>query len=138
MPRREGFLREEDLAAESFGLVISCSVFEHVRSREPLDEMVSLLGQNGVLGVHTVVCEQVPRDKDWFYYLPVHCAFFTNESMRRLCKQWGFRSSFYLLPARLWFLCKQPLEQLPREVRQILEGEDWSAKNGFMDFWRQD
>lgn len=115
----------------SCDLVINTAMFEHVRDRRPLDHLASLVSPTGALALHTVIVERVPDDPNWFYLLPVHCAFFTNEAMRRLCVQWGFRSSAYHQPARLWLLFRQSLTDLPDAIQR----EPWICNDGFVAYW---
>jgi len=101
-----GYLCDSDLTPGYYGFVITTSVFEHLTRRKELDAIHALVSPDGVLGIHTLVCEQVPRDPSWFYLLPVHCAFFTNHSMALLMAQWGYVASIYNAEARLWLWFK--------------------------------
>lgn len=121
------------LPSGSCDLVINTAMFEHVRDRQPLDHLASLVSRRGALALHTVVVESVPDDPTWFYLLPVHCAFFTNEAMRRLCTQWGFQSSAYHRDARLWLLFRRPLVEIP----DALQREPWICREGFVAYWTQ-
>ena len=99
-----GYLNAAQLnqKTELFNFVITTSVFEHLIQRQHYDDIHSLVSEKGVMGLHTLICEDVPCDKNWFYLLPVHCAFHTNKSMSILMKQWGFVESIYNVDARLW------------------------------------
>jgi hypothetical protein len=132
------YLTEEQLAQTRFGVVLNTSVFEHVRSREPLEEMVRLLAPHGVFAIHTLVREEIPPDPEWFYLLPVHCALYTNRSMQMLFEQWGFHCSLYHVESRMWFWFREesePLKQLVDRHAQFLEGEI-CFKKGFADYWK--
>ncbi len=129
------------LRPRSFSFVVSTSVFEHLRTRAQLDEIAGLVADDGAMGLHTVVAETVPTDPDWFYLLPVHCSFFTNDSMARLFEQWGFTTSLYDVEARLWIWFKQDSAAVERIVASLNSrpGPDTSRyhfKRGFMDFWK--
>ena len=44
-----------------YGLVINSAMFEHVRKREELERINDLVAKSGILMIHTVVCENIPR-----------------------------------------------------------------------------
>ncbi len=72
------YVAAEDL--QTYSAVINSAMFEHVTSREDLEELNKLVSDDGCLIVHTVICENIPKDPDWFYlYPPVHTAFHTNK-----------------------------------------------------------
>ena len=103
MPQHgSGYVGEEALN-EKFSMVINTSVFEHGREIEALDEIAGLVDSSGVLGLHVMVRDVIPCDPTWFYLLPVHCAFYSNRSMEILFDRWGFASSIYHVPSRMWF-----------------------------------
>lgn len=136
----EGFLLEGDLRPEFFDFVITTSVFEHVTDRAVLDHISGLVSSSGVLGLHTLVRETIPRDPGWFYFLPVHVAFYTNRSMELLFQRWGYASSLYHVPSRLWFFFRNPgidVDNLA-EARNTLAGapEFFAKKDSFADYWR--
>jgi hypothetical protein len=139
MPRREGYIEEYELVPGSFDFLITTSVFEHFTRREQFDFVEGLLSKNGVLGLHTLVCENVPRDPTWFYLNPVHCAFHTNASMEILFRQWGYKCSVYNVDAQLWLWFKND----PQEVEAIIgaansraDGPRYLIKRGFVDYWK--
>ena len=84
---------KNDLQSRSFDLVVNTAVFEHVRDRGTLDEIESYVASAGCFAIHTLVPEHVPKNPDWMYLLPVHCAFHTNKSMQVLMDHWGYRCS---------------------------------------------
>jgi hypothetical protein len=126
--RQPGYLDEAALAPRSFDFVVTTSVFEHLTRREQFDAIEALVAGDGVLGLHTLVCEEVPQDPSWFYLAPVHCAFHTNRSMEILFRQWGYTASVYSVPARLWLW-------LRREPGNV---EGYEFKRGFVDYWKVD
>jgi hypothetical protein len=140
MPRGEGHLDEAALVPGGFDLVITTSVFEHLTRREHFDAINSLVSEQGVLGIHTLVCESVPVDPAWFYLVTVHCAFHTNRSMQRLFEQWGYTCSVYVVAAQLWLWFKADPAQIEARVlvantRQ--EGKPiYIFKRGFVDYWK--
>ena len=138
MARNDGYLDAEELIPGDFAFVVTTSVFEHLRLREHFDSIESLVADNGVFGVHTMVCETIPRDPNWFYLLPVHCAFHTNKSMRLLMHQWGYVASTYHVDSRLWFWFKQQ-DQLEQRIDYMNKRSDevtFHYKQGFVDYWK--
>lgn len=130
------YLSENDLGNHS--VVINTAMFEHVLNRDLLEEVNSLVADNGVLMIHTVICENVPKDPNWFYLLPVHTAFHTNRSMSILMQQWGYKSSIYSPQAKCWFLFKK-LEQgeaIVKQINQELQTKWFYYKEGFVDYWK--
>ena len=99
------YIQSADLT--TYQTVINSAMFEHVRTRADLDRVNDLVAPGGCLAIHTVVSKTVPRDPDWGYLAPpVHCAFHTADSMRLLMEQWGYVSSIYNRPAKMWVLFK--------------------------------
>jgi hypothetical protein len=133
------YLSDADLVPGGFDLVITTSVFEHLMRRDQFDAIESLVSQSGVLGIHTLVCEDVPQDPSWFYLAPVHCAFHTNRSMERLFRQWGYSCSVYNVAAQLWLWFKQPADRVEALVQQANRRAACSSyvfKTGFVDYWK--
>ena len=105
--------------------------------------MNDLVAKDGVLMLHTVVCENVPKDPNWFYITPiVHTAFHTNKSMSILMKQWGYAASIYSPQAKSWFLFKKDchqvnwLEALVGEVNREMQTQYFYYKPCFVDYWK--
>lgn len=139
MPSQPGFLEHNDVVPRSFDFVLTTSVFEHFTRRAHFDAVESLVAQGGVLGLHTLVCESIPKDPDWFYLLPVHCAFHTNKSMSILLKQWGYTESIYNVEARMWLFFKSRLhaiEKISGDANTRLNEPYYIYKNGFVDYWK--
>ena len=139
MPRNNDYLDGSELVPHGFDFVITTSVFEHFARREQFDEVEALVSERGVLGLHTLVCENVPADPAWFYLNPVHCSFHTNRSMEILFRQWNYRCSVYNVEAQLWFWFKGD----PRPVREAIHRANSRAdqpvylfKEGFVDYWK--
>jgi hypothetical protein len=66
----------------SMDLVVNSAMFEHVRCRQDLEQINQVVADIGTLFLHTVICENIPKDPDWFYLdPPVHSAFHTNGAM---------------------------------------------------------
>lgn len=139
MSRDGNDVDERDLAPRTYGFVITTSVFEHLTRREDFDGIERLVAPDGVLGLHTLVREEIPPDPAWFYLLPVHCAFHTNESMRVMFRQWGYAASVYNVDARLWLWFKKPPEDLAQRIdraNQRLLGPRYIYSAGFVDYWK--
>lgn len=135
------YLSEHELLRSSYGFVITTSVLEHLRNRKALDAIEALIAPDGMMGIHTLVAEKVPAAADWFYLLPVHCAFHTNKSMQLLFDQWGYASSIYHVDARLWIWFKTSpalVEKIVKEAnaRPGREKFSYHFRQGFMDYWK--
>jgi hypothetical protein len=59
------YVDREDLG--TYKTVINSAMFEHVLERAHLDELFNLVDSDGCLIIHTVICENVPKDPEWFY-----------------------------------------------------------------------
>jgi len=140
MGKENSYLKNEDMIPRTFDFVITTSVFEHFTKKKHFAAVESLVGKTGVFGIHTVVCEEIPQDPQWFYYTPiVHCSFFTNKAMSILFNQWGYSSSIYNVNSRLWLWFKEP----PLNIKEQLEvanareqGPTYIYKDGFVDYWK--
>jgi len=133
------YLTTSDLIRESFDLVITTSVFEHFVKRADYDFIVSLVSSNGMLGLHTLVCEEIPKDPKWFYLLPVHSAFFTNKGMSILFEHWGYESSIYNIESRLWFWFKtesKEIQSIINHANKRVNSPKYVFKKGFVDYWK--
>lgn len=126
--------------SNSFGTVINSAMFEHVLCRNDLEAVNALVAEEGSLIIHTVVCENIPCDPEWFYLRPpVHTAFHTNRSMEILMRQWGYRASIYCPQAKCWTLFKRPYEDIQNAVKAVndeLQATWFYGKNGFLDYWK--
>ncbi len=132
-----------DDALSDYSLVINSAMFEHVLSRQDLDDVNDIVAQDGVLMLHTVICETIPKNPDWFYLAPiVHCAFHTNTSMTHLMRQWGYSDSIYAPAAKSWFLFKEDnpvtsnLAETVAELNDELQCTFFHQKVGFMYYWK--
>ena len=130
---------EEPILA-GYSTVINSAMLEHIRTRDDLEALNKLCAPDGALVLHTVVCERIPPDPNWFYIRPpVHTAFHTNKSMDILMKQWGFRSSVYCPKAKSWTLlkiCDQDVEDAVRRINLELQEHYLYYKEGFVDYWK--
>ena len=133
------YLNTAQLNQVHFDLVITTSVFEHLIQRQHFDAIHSLVSEKGVMGLHTLVCENIPCDPNWFYLLPVHCAFHTNKSMALLIEQWGYVESIYNVDARLWLLFKPntlDVERVVEAANKRANTPHYVYKKGFVDYWK--
>ena len=131
------YLTDADIERGNFGVVITTSVVEHVMEMDTLDTIAnSVHPERGVFAMHTWVGETVPADPGWFYLLPVHVSFFTNEAMRILMKRWGFVASVYVVDARMWLMYRtqEPAKQAYDLIKQLRD--DVYYADGFADYWK--
>ena len=132
------YIPQDELS--NYETVINSAVFEHVTKREHLDKINHCVANDGCLILHTVVCENIPQDPNWFYLLPVHCAFHTNRSMELLMQQWEYASSIYCPSAKSWVLVKQGNRRISQDSIKVINMEFQFNylyyKKGFMDYWK--
>lgn len=125
---------------KKYHTVINSAMFEHILLRDDLNQVDMLVADNGCLIVHTLVCENVPNDPNWFYFdPPVHTAFHTNKSMSILMEQWGYKGSVYSPRSKSWVLMRDYSEHVESAVKKInseLQCEWFLAKKGFVDYWK--
>ena len=125
---------------KQYDTVLASAIFEHVTCRETLEEINSCVSEHGVLIVHTVICENIPNDSNWFYINPVHCSFHTNMSMKILMKQWNYNWSIYCPIAKSWILFKDEYKRQGEIVEEINKEFQTKylhyAKKGFVDYWK--
>ena len=125
---------------QKFNLVITSALFEHLTTRALFDEINELVTDSGCLFLHTLVCENVPKDPDWFYIEPpVHCAVHTNKSMSLLMEQWNYQSSLYCPAAKSWVLFKEDKADIQAKIEAInkeFQTEYIIYKKGFVDYWK--
>jgi hypothetical protein len=123
---------------EKYQVVFNSAMFEHITSRKNLEDLNTLVDKNGCLILHTVICENIPKNPDWFYLRPpVHCAFFTNRSMEILMKEWNYTSSIYCPASKCWILFKGNVDNIKIEKINIeLQEKYFFYKKGFVDYWK--
>lgn len=129
----------DELKPRTFDLVVNTAVFEHVRNRDTLDEIESYVGDTGCFAVHTLIPETVPKDPEWMYLLPVHCAFHTNKSMGILMNDWGYKCSVYNEKSKMWVLFRDKANVIRPKVDELNKSLGWDYlhfKEGFMDYWK--
>ena len=125
-----------------FELVVNSAMFEHVLNRADLDKVNSLVKPGGVLMVHSVICENVPCDPNWFYLTPItHTAFHTNRSMSILMGQWGYTHSVYCPKAKSWFMFSDATDYSNisvaiGEINTRLQNEYFLHSRGWLGYWK--
>ena len=132
------YLAPDEIKPGAFDFVITTSVFEHLWRRGQWDAINGLVSASGVLGLHTLVRENVPRDPDWFYLQAPHTAFFSNAAMSRLFADWGYRSSVYDVEARLWLWFREDAGLTAQKVAALNQSraEPIPFVRGFLDYWK--
>lgn len=93
------YLLDSNMQKKAFDVVVICSVFEHLLGKGDVEEIMGLLKEQGIFCLHTLVCEEVPQNPDWYYLLPAHCTIWTNKAMKILYEQNGFKGCAYNLEA---------------------------------------
>lgn len=123
-----------------YATVLNSAMFEHILSRDDLEKVNKLVSTDGCLIIHTLICETIPKDPNWFYLRPpVHTAFHTNKSMELLMKQWGYHSSVYCPKSKCWILFKEETENIEKKIKSInaeLQTNFLYYKKGFVDYWK--
>ncbi len=134
---KEGYISESEVKAGEFEVVICCSVLEHLIGKIEVDKVFNLISGKGVLCLHTLVCEEIPQDPDWFYLLTVHCTLWTNKAMGILYQNNEFVGCAYNLEAQMWFMFrnKEQFQKL-KNVKQELKGT-WFFSDIFVDYWKE-
>lgn len=135
------YINKENLT--KYSIVINSAMFEHITKRTHLEHINSLVKDDGILIIHTLVRENIPKNPNWFYILPVHCSFHTNSSMQILMEEWGYSESIYNPISKCWILFKKnnvncvnkTLSVFVDSTNQLLQQEYFFHKNGFMDYW---
>ena len=126
----ENYLSAAELKPATFDFVITCSVFEHLLGAADVEKIFALLKADGIAAIHTLICEEIPRDSNWFYLQPVHCTFWTNAAMKKLFAQYAFKACAYHVGARLWLMFKDA------EKISLLKNSAWILSDDFVDYWK--
>jgi len=123
------YLTVDDLK-QRFSFVVNTAVFEHVRRRRVVDEIFSLVADDGVFAFHTNVVGHIRKNPNSLYLLPVHCTLFTNDAMQWLFDKWGFVVSLYHIPTSMWFWFRKETDAL----RRFMESKPakWEMHNAFV------
>lgn len=135
------YIKRENLA--KYDCVLNSACFEHITKREHLEHINSLIKDDGALIVHTLVRENIPKNPNWFYIMPIHCSFHTNNSMQILMEQWDYSECIYSPISKCWILFKKnnincinnTLEQFCNDINKALQKHYFFYKKGFVDYW---
>ncbi|GBO47586.1 hypothetical protein MFFDBJGM_00584 [Pectobacterium versatile] len=131
------YLRDEDVEGNIFDLVITCSVLEHLRKIDDVNAIFNLVDKrNGMFAFHTLICEDVPQDPDWFYLSPVHCLFFTNKSMSILFRRFGLKGCLYNVEAQMWFFIYNEGMLSKFKETKLANDSRWLFSDAFIDYWK--
>lgn len=134
-PLDENYLSAAEVQPASFDFLVTSSVFEHLLgNRGDVDKIINLIKPSGVMALHTLICEEVPQDPNWFYLLPVHCTMWTNKAMSIIYKKFGFKGCAYNLESRMWFMFRK-VDDFERLKAAQLEGT-WQFSEDFVDYWK--
>lgn len=135
---KQGYLEDKDVKQGGFDIVVCCSVLEHLIGKAEVEKVFGLIAEDGVLCLHTLVCEEVPKDPEWFYLLTVHCTLWTNRAMSILYKDNGFVGCAYNLESQMWFMFRNRGQFLKlKDAEQALRGT-WFFSDNFVDYWKQE
>lgn len=138
-PLDENYLTQEEVTPKTFDFLLSTSVFEHLfGNKGEVDNIINLIKPDGIMGLHTLICEEVPQDPEWFYLLavPVHCTLWTNKAMSIVFQKNNFKHCAYNVEAQMWlFFRNEEAWQKLNEVKEKLSGT-WILKDDFIDYWK--
>ena len=137
MAEDESYLSAEELKPGSFDFLVTSSVFEHLLGNQgDVEKIINLIKPDGVMALHTLICEEVPCDANWYYLLPVHCTMWTNKAMSIIFKKFNFKGCAYNVESRMWFMFRSvaDFERLKAQVND-LKGT-WQLDENFVDYWK--
>lgn len=133
----DDYYSDNKVVPEAFDLVVSCSVFEHLKGMRDVENILSLVKEDGILATHVLVCEEVPQDPDWFYLLLTHCTIWTNKAMSKLYELNGYKGCAYHVESRMWFFFKDIEKyKLLQEIKGDISGT-WVLSDRFVEYWKQ-
>ena len=119
-----GYLSDNEVIPNSFDAVISCAVFEHLFGKSDVDAILQLLNEHGILFLHTLICEEVPKDPDWFYLGAAHVTFWTNAAMTHIYNTYGYAGCAYNVDARMWLFFKDKEEYLRLQAKSLISAAE--------------
>lgn len=131
------YLSSEEMKRNAFDAVVTCSVFEHLLGGNDVEEIMGLLNENGIFCLHTLVCEEVPKDPNWYYLLPVHYTFWTNKAMEILYEKNGFKGCAYNVEGRMWLMYRNKEMFLKLKTNYKNINGTWIFSDHFVDYWKQ-
>ena len=138
-PTDENYLSADEVKPSSFDFLLTTSVFEHlIGTHGDVDNIINLIKPDGIMALHTLICEEVPKNPDWFYIasIVVHCTIWTNKAMEIIYKKFGFKGCAYHLESRIWLMFRNVDDfQKLKNVAAKLKGT-WTFSNNFVDYWK--
>jgi 2-polyprenyl-3-methyl-5-hydroxy-6-metoxy-1,4-benzoquinol methylase len=133
--QKNHYLSKSQLVPGRYPVVINTALFEHLRNRTEIDAIIKLTAEDGIFVLHTLVRGEIPKDPSWFYLLPVHTIFYTNQAMRILFHESGFQSSLYAVDSRLWLWFRSSRSKLLKRYPGLASEQNWKFSDGFMAYW---
>lgn len=131
------YLSSYNMTSIKFDVVVTCSVFEHLIGMKDIDEIMSYLKDDGILCLHTLICEAVPNDPQWFYLLPPHCTLWTNKAMSILFEKYKFVSCAYSPTAKMWFFIRNRRKQnLLENLKKSFDEKELLIDDRFIEYWK--
>ncbi len=131
------YLSPEEVLPASFDFVVTTAVFEHLLGNKgDVEKIIDLLNSNGVMALHTLICEEVPQDPNWFYLLPIHCTFWTNKAMSIIYEKNNFIGCAYNREAQMWLMFRRAEDFLRLESCQKKLRGNWTLSEKFVDYWK--
>ena len=131
----ENYLSPDEVKPSSFDFLLTSSVFEHLLGNQgDVDNIINLIKPSSVMALHTLICDEVPRDPNWFYLEAIHCTMWTNKAMSIIYKKFGFKGCAYNLESRMWFMFRN-VEDFERLKSAQLPGT-WQFGEDFVDYWK--
>ena len=136
MAEDDSYLSAEEIKPESFDFLTTSSVFEHLLGKSDVEKIINLVKPDGVMALHTLICDEVPQDKNWFYFYPVHCTFWTNKAMTEIYKNSNFKGCAYNVESGMWFMFKKisDFQKLKSEIKNFTG--TWQIDENFVDYWK--
>ena len=138
-PLDENYLSPEEVVKEGFDFLVSSSVFEHLLgNRGDVEKVIGLVKPNGIMALHTLICEEVPQDSEWYYLLPVpvHCTLWTNKAMKIIYEKSEFIGCSYNVEGQMWIFFRnfEAWNKL-KTCENKLSGT-WILSENFVDYWK--
>lgn len=131
------YLDDDHMIPGKFDVVVSCSMMEHFFGKKEVDEIFNLVSETGTFCMHTLICEEVPQDPDWFYLIVDHVTIWTNRAMALLYRQYRFVGCAYNLEARMWFFFRNREQFYKLKKRKNAIDGTWIFSDDFVDYWKQ-